>query len=182
LEDPIEYRIEGIQQSQINQEKGMSFADGLRGVLRQDPDVVMLGEIRDPETATIALNASLTGHLVLSTLHTNNAVAAHNRLLEMGIEPFLLSGSIQMVIAQRLVRKLIPESSTDTPQYKGRVIIGEVLCPSQEYEQAVIHHQDSASLEEIARRGGMVPIAADGMEKVALGLTTESEIERVTAV
>lgn len=182
LEDPIEYRLDGIQQSQINTDEGFTFAEGLRGALRQDPDIVMVGEIRDPETATIALNASLTGHLVLSTLHTNNAVTAHTRFLEMGIPPFLLNGSIQMIIAQRLVRQLVPGSTAENPEYKGRLVIGEVLCPQTEFEQAVIQHKDQNSLEELAEKGGMIPMLQDGLEKVKAGLTTESEIYRVTAV
>jgi type IV pilus assembly protein PilB len=182
LEDPIEYRIQGIQQSQVESEKGYTFAEGLRGILRQDPDIVMVGEIRDAETATIALNASLTGHLVLSTLHTNNAVAVHTRLLEMGIAPFLISGSIQMIIAQRLVRRLVPGSPPDNPQYKGRIVIGEVLIPSQEFEQAVLQKKDERTLQEIAIKGGMIPIMQDGLEKVRQGITTESEISRVTEI
>ncbi len=106
LEDPIEYRIEGIEQSQIEPEKNYDFPTGLRAILRQDPDIIMIGEIRDQESATIALNAALTGHLVLSTLHTNSAPAALPRLLEMGIRSFLLSGSINLIIAQRLIRRL----------------------------------------------------------------------------
>ena len=180
LEDPIEYRVEGMQQSQIDSEKGFGFSEGLRGVLRQDPDIVMVGEIRDPETATIALNASLTGHLVLSTLHTNNAVTAHTRFLEMGIAPFLLTGSIQMVIAQRLIRTIVPGSDPENPTFKGRLVIGEVLVPNQEFEQAVISRSDQRSLEDIAVRGGMVPMFQDGMDKVHRGLTNQNELSRVT--
>ena len=182
LEDPVEYRLAGLQQSQIDTEHGFTFAEGLRGALRQDPDIVMVGEIRDPETAEIALNASLTGHLVLSTLHTNDAVTASTRFLEMGIAPFLMNGSIQMIIAQRLVRQLVPGSSPENPQYQHRLVIAEVLCPNQEFEQAVLNHQDAASLEEIAVRGGMVPMLQDGMDKVKAGLTTQAEISRVTEV
>ena len=109
VEDPIEYDIEGIGQTQVNPKVEMSFARGLRAILRQDPDVVMVGEIRDLETAQIAVQASLTGHLVLSTLHTNTAVGATTRLRDMGIEPFLLSSSLIGVLAQRLVRQLDPE-------------------------------------------------------------------------
>jgi type IV pilus assembly protein PilB len=186
LEDPIEYRIDGLQQSQIDPDKGFTFAEGLRGALRQDPDVVMVGEIRDPETATIALNASLTGHLVLSTLHTNNAITASTRFLEMGIAPFLLSGSIQMIIAQRLVRKVSHASGSvsadEDPEFSGRIVIAEVLTPNQEFEQAVISHKDQMTLEQIAIKGGMVPMIQDGLDKVKRGLTTESEIYRVTTV
>jgi general secretion pathway protein E len=106
LEDPIEYRLEGISQTQINEKKGMTFASGLRNVLRQDPDVIMVGEIRDGETAEIAIHASLTGHLVFSTLHTNDAAGAITRLLDMGIEPFLVASSLVAIVAQRLVRIL----------------------------------------------------------------------------
>ena len=106
VEDPIEYMIEGIGQTQVNTRVGMTFARGLRAILRQDPDVVMVGEIRDTETAEIAVQASLTGHLVLSTLHTNTAVGAITRLQDMGVEPFLLSSSLTGVMAQRLVRTL----------------------------------------------------------------------------
>jgi type II secretory ATPase GspE/PulE/Tfp pilus assembly ATPase PilB-like protein len=182
LEDPIEYRLEGIQQSQVDPEKGYSFAEGLKGALRQDPDIIMVGEIRDAETATIALNASLTGHLVLSTLHTNNAVAVHTRLLEMGIEPFLISGSIQMIIAQRLVRRLVPGSTAGNPHYKGRVVIAEILVPNHQFEEAVLNKQDEYSLQQIAVAGGMVPIHQDGLEKVRQGVTTEEEVNRVTEV
>jgi type IV pilus assembly protein PilB len=182
LEDPIEYRVDGIQQSQIDPDHGFGFAEGLKGALRQDPDVVMVGEIRDPDTATTALNASLTGHLVLSTLHTNDAVTAHARFLELGVPPFLLTGSIQMIIAQRLVRKLVPGSDPANPVYKGRIIISEVLCPSRELEQAVVGKGDIASLHDIAVKGGMITMMEDGMEKVKQGLTTEQEVYRVTAV
>jgi general secretion pathway protein E len=108
VEDPIEYYIDGIGQTQVNSKVGMTFARGLRSILRQDPDVVMIGEIRDLETATIAVQASLTGHLVLSTLHTNSAIGAITRLRDMGVEPFLLASSLVGVMAQRLVRKLCP--------------------------------------------------------------------------
>lgn len=182
LEDPIEYHIDGIQQSQVDPERGFSFAEGLKGALRQDPDVVMVGEIRDAETATVALNASLSGHLVLSTLHTNNAVAVHTRLLEMGIAPFLVSGSIQMIIAQRLVRKMVPGSDPAKPQFKGRIVIAEVLVPNQEFEQAVLQKHDPLTLQSMAEKAGMIPILKDGMEKVTNKITTKEEISRVTEV
>jgi general secretion pathway protein E len=108
IEDPVEYQLPGIGQTQVNTKVDMSFARGLRAVLRQDPDVVMVGEIRDQETAAIAVQASLTGHLVLSTLHTNTAVGAVTRLQDMGIEPFLLASSLTLIVAQRLVRSLCP--------------------------------------------------------------------------
>src|SRR5690606_20141110 len=109
VEDPVEYAIEGIGQTQVNSRVGMTFAAGLRAILRQDPDVVMVGEIRDSETASIAVQASLTGHLVLSTVHTNDAAGAIVRLRDMGVEPFLLASSVRLILAQRLVRKLCTE-------------------------------------------------------------------------
>ena len=141
----------------------------------------MVGEIRDPETATIALNASLTGHLVLSTLHTNDAVTAHARFLELGVQPFLLSGSIQAIIAQRLVRIPVPGSDPAAQEYKGRSVIAEVLCPTQEFEKAIISHADQATLEALAVKGGMISMLTDGLEKVKAGKTTEQEVYRVTA-
>ncbi|WP_339214312.1 ATPase, T2SS/T4P/T4SS family [Ornithinibacillus sp. FSL M8-0202] len=111
IEDPVEYQLEGINQVQVREEIGMTFASGLRSILRQDPDIVMIGEIRDVETAQIAVRASLTGHLVLSTLHTNSAVDALSRLMDMGVEPFLLSSSLNGIVAQRLVRKICPDCS-----------------------------------------------------------------------
>jgi type IV pilus assembly protein PilB len=182
LEDPIEYRLEGVQQSQINPEGGFTFAEGLKGVLRQDPDIIMVGEIRDPETATIALNASLTGHLVLTTMHTNDAMTAHTRFLELGVAPFLLSGSINLIIAQRLVRVIQPGSTPEKPIYKGRVVIAEVIAPNAELERAVQQNADMATLHDIAKRSGMISMLEDGLQKVKDGITTEDEVSRVTAV
>ncbi len=112
LEDPIEYQLEGISQTQINEKKGMTFASGMRSVLRQDPDIIMVGEIRDGETAVMAIQASLTGHLVFSTLHTNDAASAVTRLLDLGIEPYLVSSSLVASLAQRLVRRLCAAMQT----------------------------------------------------------------------
>jgi type II secretory ATPase GspE/PulE/Tfp pilus assembly ATPase PilB-like protein len=179
LEDPIEYRMEGVQHSQVTPETGFTFAEGLKGALRQDPDIVMVGEIRDPETATIALNASLTGHLVLTTMHTNDAVTAHTRFLELGVDSFLLSGSINLVVAQRLVRKTVPGAAGEVA-YKGRVVIAEALIPTPELERAVQQHADTTTLQEIAKRSGMIPMIEDGMAKVKAGVTTEDEVYRVT--
>jgi type IV pilus assembly protein PilB len=182
LEDPIEYRLEGVQQSQINPEAGFSFAEGLRGALRQDPDVVMVGEIRDPETATIALNAALTGHLVLTTMHTNDAVTANTRFLELGVTPFLLSGSINLIIAQRLVRKLVSGGTAENPQYKGRVVIAEAYAPTPEIERAVQQAADMSTLQSLAHQAGMISMRDDGLEKVRAGITTEDEVYRVTDI
>ena len=110
LEDPIEYNIEGVNQSQVRPEIGYDFASGLRTILRQDPDIIMVGEIRDKETAAMAIHAALTGHLVLSTLHTNNAAGVVPRLIDMGVDPYLIAPTLLMVIGQRLVRRLCPDS------------------------------------------------------------------------
>ncbi len=115
LEDPIEYQLEGISQTQINQKKGLTFAAGLRNVLRQDPDIIMVGEIRDQETAVMAIQSALTGHLVFSTLHTNDAATAITRLLDLGIEPFLVASSVIAVVAQRLIRRNCPHCRTESP-------------------------------------------------------------------
>jgi type II secretory ATPase GspE/PulE/Tfp pilus assembly ATPase PilB-like protein len=118
IEDPIEYEVPGVNQMQVRPDIGLTFADALRHVLRQDPDVIMVGEIRDRETADIAIRASLTGHLVFSTLHTNDAPGAITRLVDMGIEPFLVASAIELVIAQRLVRRLCPECARPAPVTK----------------------------------------------------------------
>ena len=115
LEDPIEYQLEGISQTQVSEKKGMTFASGLRSVLRQDPDIIMVGEIRDRETAVMAIQSALTGHLVFSTLHTNDAASAVARLLDLGIEPYLLASSLVGVLAQRLVRRLCPDCAARRP-------------------------------------------------------------------
>jgi general secretion pathway protein E len=117
LEDPIEYQLDGISQTQINEKKGMTFASGMRSVLRQDPDIIMVGEIRDRDTAMMAIQASLTGHLVFSTLHTNDAASAVTRLLDLGVEPYLVSSSLIAALAQRLVRRLCPDCKRPTAAY-----------------------------------------------------------------
>jgi len=122
IEDPIEYEVPGVNQMQVRPEIGLTFADALRHVLRQDPDVIMVGEIRDKDTAEIAIRASLTGHLVFSTLHTNDAPGAITRLVDMGIEPFLVASAIELVIAQRLVRRLCPECSRPAPISKIKLL------------------------------------------------------------
>ena len=122
IEDPIEYEVPGVNQMQVRSEIGLTFASALRHVLRQDPDVIMVGEIRDRETADIAIRASLTGHLVFSTLHTNDAPGAITRLVDMGIEPFLVASAIELVIAQRLVRRLCPECSRMEPVTKIKLL------------------------------------------------------------
>jgi general secretion pathway protein E len=176
VEDPIEYDLAGVGQTQVNPRIDMSFAKALRAILRQDPDVIMIGEIRDLETAQIAVQASLTGHLVLATLHTNDSASAVTRLLDMGIEPFLLSSSLLGVLAQRLVRKLCPVCKTNESGqwkavgceqcghtgYQGRVGIYELLETNDEI-RAQIHNQVSeAEIRDTALKSGMQTMRQDG--------------------
>jgi type IV pilus assembly protein PilB len=187
LEDPIEYRIEGIDQSQMNVEAGYDFASGLKHALRQDPDIIMVGEIRDKETAETALQASLTGHLVLTTLHTNSAPSTIPRLIDIGVRPFLLSGSINLIIAQRLVRKLcrvclgkgVGCGECKGTGYKGRIAIIETLKITPAIERLIVAKAAVSDFERVAREEGMITMYADGMEKVKLGLTSEEEVKRV---
>lgn len=189
LEDPIEYRIKGIDQSQVNPEKKYDFASGLKHVLRQDPDVIMVGEVRDLETASTALQAALTGHLVLTTLHTNSAPSAIPRLLDMGVKPFLLSGSINLIIAQRLVRRICSScrgaggncTSCKGTGYSGRVAIVETMKITPRIEELIAAKGTIAQFEQAAREDGMVTMFQDGMEKVRLGITSEDEVKRVTS-
>ncbi len=217
IEDPVEYRIEGIKQVQVNNKAGMSFPTALRSFLRADPDVLLIGEIRDGETATIAIEASLTGHLVLSTLHTNSAAATPMRLLEMGVKPFLVTSSVTAVVAQRLARLLcdsckkpveltaeavtaigIPQeflteqgtlqvfqaggcSSCGNTGYLGRFAIHEVMVMTEEIAQLILTRATSDAVERLAVQQGMTTLKADGIAKVALGMTSLEELHRVVA-
>lgn len=191
VEDPVEYRLDGIAQTAVNAKIGLTFSTALRTLLRQDPDVILVGEIRDAETAELAIRAALTGHLVLSTLHTNDASTAVARLLDMGIEPFLLGSCLELVIAQRLVRRVCPECKVHKAPgqvcprcsgagYDGRVGLFEFLGFEDE-TRAIIQRRGSAGeLRNAARAKGWVSMREDGMEKVKLGLTTELEVARET--
>lgn len=187
LEDPIEYRVQGIEQIQINTEDETSFLDGLKGCMRQDPDILMIGEIRDLETAKIALQAAMTGHLVLTTLHTNNAPAALARLVDIGVEPYLLAGSINLIIGQRLVRTIHQEcGGKGCPMcrhtgFKGRMAIIEALVPGAEIENLIREKAALRTFEETAHKLGMRTMYEDGLDKVSKGLTTKEEVERVVA-
>lgn len=186
LEDPIEYRIEGIEQTQVEADKKYTFASGLRSILRHDPDIIMVGEIRDQETAEIAVNAAMTGHLVLTTLHTNNAPAAIPRLMDIGVKPFLLGGSINLIIAQRLVRILCQNchgkgcANCNKTGYKGRTVIAELLTPSIKIEQLIKGQATLREYMDLAKKTGMRTMEEDGMLKVAKGITTKEEVLRVT--
>jgi len=202
VEDPVEYDIEGIGQTQVNAKIDMTFARALRAILRQDPDVVMIGEIRDLETAQIAVQASLTGHLVLATLHTNDAASAVTRLIDMGIEPFLLSSSLLGVLAQRLVRRLCPHCKEPDPTvtashnrqsyravgcdqcahtgYVGRTGIYELLSVDDTLRRMIHNNATDNEIRKSAESNGMVPMRADGMRWVGTGVTSQEEVLRVT--
>ena len=194
IEDPVEYKTRGLCQMQVNHKIGVTFASGLRHIVRQDPDIILVGEIRDRETADIAINAALTGHLVLSTLHTNDAVGAVTRMLDMGVENFLVSSALFGVLSQRLVRKICPvchgTGKTGGRQkckrcngsgFKGRCGIFELLIVSDELRAAINRNVSSNELQEIATRGGMTTLKEDGLAKVAAGITTQEELNRSTA-
>ncbi len=186
VEDPIEYELPGIGQTQVNPRIELDFAKALRAILRQDPDIIMIGEIRDHETAQIAIQASLTGHLVLATLHTNDAASAVTRLTDMGVEPFLLSSSLLGVLAQRLVRKLCPTcagkgcEACGQSGYQGRTGIFELMTADDSL-RALVHRQASeAEIREAALAGGMRLMRDDGERLVREGLTSREELLRVT--
>jgi general secretion pathway protein E len=207
VEDPIEYSLPGIGQTQVNNKADMTFARGLRAILRQDPDVVMVGEIRDIETAEIAVQASLTGHLVMSTLHTNSAVGAVTRLIDMGVEPFLLSSSLIGVLAQRLVRVLCPHCSTQRPAnpseltflqestavvyqangcgecsqsgFLGRTGLYEMVVVDEKMRELIHDAASEQALNRYAR--AIAPsIGEDGKQKILAGITTVDEVLRVS--
>jgi general secretion pathway protein E len=177
VEDPIEYELPGVGQTQVNARIDLTFARALRAILRQDPDIVMIGEIRDFETAQIAIQASLTGHLVLATLHTNDAASAITRLIDMGVEPFLLSSSLLGVLAQRLVRKI---DRTDPSGYRGRTGVFELLVVDDTIRDQV-HSQAAESLiRDTALAAGMTLMRDDGERLVREGVTSPEEVLRVT--
>jgi len=208
VEDPVEFQIKGINQVQVNAKAGMTFAAALRSILRQDPDVVMVGEIRDEETAEIAMHAAQTGHLVLSTLHTNDAPSTITRLIEMGIDSTTLSSSLNMVVAQRLARRLCPKCKKKArpsdelierfqiPEgielyepvgckecmnigYKGRLGVHEVLYVNDRMREMVARSSSDRDLMQAAREEGMFALFEDGMNKVLAGVTSLEEIFRI---
>jgi len=211
IEDPVEYRIDGINQINVNRKAGLDFARGLRSILRADPDIVMVGEIRDAETARIAIEAALTGHMMLSTLHTNDAPGAIARLHEMGIEAFLTASAVDCVVAQRLARKLCLHCKRRTiipaavlaeagvhagdleayepvgcgrcghTGYQGRVGLYSVMTLSKELKQMTVDHAPESEIAALARNEGMLTLREDGIVKVRAGLTSLEEVIRVTA-
>ena len=186
VEDPIEYELSGIGQTQVNPKIDLDFAKALRAILRQDPDIIMIGEIRDHETAQIAIQASLTGHLVLATLHTNDAVSAVTRLTDMGIEPFLLSSSLLGVLAQRLVRKLCGHcqgkgcSHCGQTGYQGRTGIFELLSTNDSLRSLIHDKASESALRDAAQGNGMRSLRDDGQRLVDAGITSAEELLRVT--
>ncbi len=211
VEDPVEYQLKGVNQIQVKPQIGLNFANTLRHIVRQDPDIIMIGEIRDLETAEIAIQSALTGHLVFSTLHTNDAPSAITRLLDMGVENFLLSSTIRGILAQRLVRVICPAcKELDTSPaskeeltilginrniklhrgrrcekcaftgYHGRTGIFEFLITDDDIRRLILKSTDSNQIRESARRHGMMTLLEDGVEKVKAGITTLSEVLRVT--
>ncbi|MEK6732548.1 MAG: GspE/PulE family protein [Candidatus Omnitrophota bacterium] len=187
IEDPVEYQVEGITQIQANAEIGLTFANGLRSLLRQSPDIIMIGEIRDSETADIAIKASLTGQLVLSTLHTNDAPTAISRLIDMGIEPFLIASSIVLVAAQRLCRVLCKAckgkgcKKCNSTGYYGRIAILEALAVDDRIREMIIENSSIDDIRNYAISKGMKTLRDDGLEKVKNGVTSMEEVLRVTA-
>jgi len=206
MEDPVEMNIEGVNQGQINNAAGFTFASGIRAILRQDPDVIMIGEMRDKETASMAIESALTGHLVFSTLHTNDAAGAFPRLLEMGLEPFLVATAIKGVLAQRLVRRICPNCKDEDPTidpevrkdlhipphikfyrgkgcnrcensgYKGRTGIYEFLVPSEEVRNLVLRRASGDEIKRVCMTQGMNTLRMDGMEKALTGVTTLEQV------
>ena len=209
IEDPVEYRVPGVKQMQVFERAGLTFATGLRTIVRADPDVIMVGEIRDRESASIAIEAALTGHLVLSTLHTNSAPAAAARLVDMGIEPYLVASSIGCVVAQRLARRLCPHCKRpdsvpaleaglaadgeievfapggckrcrDTG-YNGRLGLFEVMRMTEEIGALIIARAPATEITRLAIAQGMTTLVDDGLAKVRAGETTLTEVVRVTS-
>lgn len=208
LEDPVEYHMDGVCQVQINERTDLTFANALRAVLRQDPDIIAVGEIRDGETAQIAMRAAMTGHLVLSTIHTNDAMSSIDRLLDIGVEPYLIAGAVRGIISQRLVRKICPrcrQAYPATPEevdllglppgqyqlyrgagcsdcfqtgYRGRTAVFEILPMSQDMRRA-IHARDKKATEEAVRHSAFRPILADCAQLALEGVTTSDEVVRI---
>ncbi len=204
IEDPVEYQMDGINQIHVNPQIGLTFASGLRHIVRQDPDVIMVGEIRDRETADIAIRAALTGHLVFSSLHTNDAPSAITRLVDMGVENYLITSSLVAVLAQRLVRVICPQckifaGEVLSPEgemietwrgqgcpecggrgYHARMGIFEMMDVSEEIRKLIMNNADASVLTSAARKNGMRNLREDGWRKIRAGVSTVEEVMRVT--
>ncbi|MBN2137292.1 MAG: Flp pilus assembly complex ATPase component TadA [Sedimentisphaerales bacterium] len=213
VEDPVECNMANINQFQVSEKAGFKFSTALRSLLRQDPDIIMVGEIRDEETANIAVQAALTGHLVLSTLHTNDAPGAVTRLLDLGVAPYLVSASLIAVLAQRLVRKICPNCKNEyepsasirkmvegssgekikfyrgvgckkcrNTGYAGRIAIHELFVPDEEIASMITERASLKEIKKVAFAKGMVPLQADGIEKVKAGIVSVEEVLRTAQV
>ncbi len=210
IEDPVEYQLKGVNQMQVNPKVNFTFAQGLRTIVRHDPDIILVGEIRDRETADVAIQSALTGHLVLATLHTNDAPSAFTRLIDMGVEEFLVASTVRGVLAQRLVRQICPNCSQsyrptaaemeltgltedlsglrygigcekcNSIGYRGQIGLFELLIASEEIERLVMERANAGRIREAATRTGMTTLREDGLAKVKAGMTTLSEVIRVT--
>ena len=188
VEDPVEYELPGVPQVPVHEKVGLTFATALRSLLRQDPDVLLVGEIRDDETAEIATHAALTGHLVLSTLHTNDAPSALVRLLDLGVASYLVASTVEAVLGQRLVRKVCPACRRAAPAcpacrgtgYRGRTGIYELLVMTDELRDALPRQRGAAELRDLAVKAGMRTLRDDGRRLVEAGVTTPEEVARVT--
>jgi len=204
IEDPVEYQMDGINQIHVNPQIGLTFAAGIRHIVRQDPDVIMIGEIRDRETADIAIRSALTGHFVFSTLHTNDAPSAVTRLTDMGVENYLITSSVVAVLAQRLVRLICAGCRESAGRvmnpwgdhvdafrgrgcevcngsgYKGRAGIFELMELNEEIRELIMAGADASKLTAAARRNGMRQLREDGWDKIRQGMTTAEEVTRVT--
>lgn len=184
IEDPVEYKIDGINQMQLNTKIGLDFANGLRSILRQDPDIIMVGEIRDVETAKIAMRAAATGHLVLSTMHTNSAVEAINRLLDMEIPRYLIASSLKGIVAQRLVRRICSKCvmkskigcvECNNSGYKGRIAVNEVVEINKNIRRAILECKSTEEIYSIAKDNDMITFEDSCKYLLKEGITTESE-------
>jgi general secretion pathway protein E/type IV pilus assembly protein PilB len=208
VEDPVEYQMEGIKQIQVHPKIGMTFAAGMRAILRHDPDIILIGEIRDLETAQTAVQASLTGHLVLSTLHTNDAPSAVTRLIDMGVEPFLVASTVEGLMAQRLVRRVCADCARTAPVpevarplvpadltqsrtgagcaacrqtgYRGRVGLFELTRVSDPMREMIVRRDATNRIKQRAVQDGMRTLREEGWARVRQGVTTVDEILRIT--
>ncbi len=220
IEDPVEYEIDGVNHIQVNVKAGLTFGKGLRAIVRQDPNIIMVGEIRDTETARIAVNSAMTGHLVLSTVHTNDAVSTIPRLMDMGVEPYLVAASVNLIVAQRLARKLCDKckqqftltkeqfeeiksyradisnlikvgskyyqekgcTECGNTGFKGRIGLYEVFDVNEEIRRIITTSKNVDDIFQIARKNGLIVMVEDGVKKVESGLTTISQLMKVTAL
>jgi type II secretory ATPase GspE/PulE/Tfp pilus assembly ATPase PilB-like protein len=185
LEDPVEQILEGVSQTQVSPSTGFDFSLGLRSLLRQDPEVILVGEMRDPETARVAIEAALSGHLLFSTLHAGSSCGVISRLLEMGIEPYLLTSSLRLILNQRLLRKNCPKckgnacADCNNTGYQGRLLLLEAMVLNEDMRRAILNRADRTTLEEIFVNNGGITLVSHAIAVVKEGQTTREEVLRV---